>query len=47
MIGPHHSEALKKAHPAARLQIVKGAGHNDLQSFDDYHRVLRQALDAL
>jgi pimeloyl-ACP methyl ester carboxylesterase len=47
LIGPHHSEALKKAHPPARLHIVKGAGHNDLQSFDDYRRVLRQALDAL
>jgi pimeloyl-ACP methyl ester carboxylesterase len=47
LIGPQHSEALKKAHPPARLHIVKGAGHNDLQAFDEYHRVLRQALDAL
>ena len=47
LIAPHHSEALKRAHPPARLHIVKGAGHNDLQTFDDYPRVLRQALDAL
>ena len=47
LIPPHHSQALKRAHPPARLHIVKGAGHNDLQSFDDYLRALRQALDAL
>ena len=47
LIPPHHAMALKQAQPAARLHIVKGAGHNDLQSFDDYSAVLRQALDAL
>jgi hypothetical protein len=47
LIGPHHSETLKKLQPQARLHIVKGAGHNDLQSFDDYEAVLRAALDAL
>lgn len=47
IIPPHHAQALKQAQPQARLHLVKGAGHNDLQSFDDYHRVLRQALDAL
>jgi len=26
---------------------VKGAGHNDLQEFDDYRGTLRAALDAL
>ncbi len=47
LIAAHHSEALKRAHPPARLHIVKGAGHNDLQTFDDYLHALRQALDAL
>jgi alpha-beta hydrolase superfamily lysophospholipase len=47
LIAPHHSDALKRAHPQARLHIVKGAGHNDLQVFDDYLRALREALDAL
>jgi fermentation-respiration switch protein FrsA (DUF1100 family) len=47
MIPAHHAEALKRAQPQARLHIVKGAGHNDLQAFDDYLAVLRSALDAL
>ncbi len=47
LIPPHHAMALKQAQPAARLHIVKGAGHNDLQSFDEYSAMLRQALDAL
>jgi pimeloyl-ACP methyl ester carboxylesterase len=47
LIAPHHSETLKRLQPQARLHIVKGAGHNDLQAFDDYVAVLRAALDAL
>jgi pimeloyl-ACP methyl ester carboxylesterase len=47
LIAPSHSEALRQRNPAARLHVVQGAGHNDLQAFDDYHAVLRAALDAL
>ncbi len=47
IIPAHHAQALKQVQPQARLHIVKGAGHNDLQSFDEYIGVLRQALDAL
>jgi uncharacterized protein len=47
LIGAHHSEALKRLHPPARLHIVKGAGHNDLHAFGDYEATLRAALDAL
>jgi uncharacterized protein len=47
MIAPHHSERLKRLQPQARLHIVKGAGHNDLESFDDYAALLGSALDAL
>ena len=47
LIAPHHSETLHRLQPQARLRIVKGAGHNDLQQFADYHAVLRAALDAL
>ena len=47
IIPPHHAQALKRAQPQARLHIVKGAGHNDLQSFDDYDAALRTALDGL
>jgi pimeloyl-ACP methyl ester carboxylesterase len=47
LIPPHHAEALQRAQPKARLHIVAGAGHNDLQVFDEYLAVLRAALDAL
>jgi len=47
LIGPHHSQTLKRLFPPAQLHIVKGAGHNDLQAFDDYRAALRGALDAL
>lgn len=47
IIPPHHAQALQRAQPRARLHIVKGAGHNDLQAFDEYLAVLQRALDAL
>jgi pimeloyl-ACP methyl ester carboxylesterase len=47
LIASHHAEALKQAQPQARLHIVKGAGHNDLQEFDDYRSALHAALGAL
>ena len=47
LIAASHSEALHKRNGAARLHLVRGAGHNDLQEFDDYRAVLRAALDAL
>jgi pimeloyl-ACP methyl ester carboxylesterase len=47
IIPPHHAQALQRAQPQARLHIVQGAGHNDLQSFDAYDAALQQALDAL
>lgn len=47
IIPPHHAQALQRAQPQARLHIVKGAGHNDLQAFDEYVAVLHRALDAL
>ena len=47
LIAPRHSDALLEFNPRAGLHRVKGAGHNDLQEFDDYHAVLRAALDAL
>ena len=47
LIPPHHSERLKRLQPRARLHVVKGAGHNDLQAFNDYEAALRAALDAL
>jgi pimeloyl-ACP methyl ester carboxylesterase len=47
LIPPQHAQALKRAQPKAKLHIVKNAGHNDLQAFDEYLTVLRGALDAL
>jgi pimeloyl-ACP methyl ester carboxylesterase len=47
LIAPRHSDALLEFNPRARLHRVKGAGHNDLQEFDDYRALLRVALDAL
>ena len=47
LIAASHSETLVKRNGSARLHIVKGAGHNDLQEFDDYHAVLGATLDAL
>ncbi|HEX6019197.1 MAG TPA: alpha/beta fold hydrolase [Burkholderiaceae bacterium] len=47
VIAPRHSEVLKRLQPQARLRIVKDAGHNDLQAFDEYRTALRAALDAL
>jgi len=42
-----HSQALLRIGPRARLHVVKGAEHNDLQEFADYHAALRAALAAL
>jgi len=47
LIAPRHSDALRELNPQARVHRVPGAGHNDLQEFDDYREVLRAALDAL
>ena len=47
LIAPRHSDALRELNPQARLHRVPGAGHNDLQEFDDYRAVLGAALDAL
>jgi uncharacterized protein len=47
LIGPHHAEALHRAQPQARLHIVSGTGHNDLQSSDAYRKLLGAALDAI
>lgn len=47
LIPPAHSEALKSHAPQARLVIVPGAGHNDLQQFDAYLGAVQSALRAL
>lgn len=47
LIPPAHSEALRSRAPQARLVIVPGAGHNDLQAFDGYLGAVQAALRAL
>ncbi|MBX3605571.1 MAG: alpha/beta fold hydrolase [Piscinibacter sp.] len=39
-----HAQALARLQPAARLVVVPGAAHNDLQSFEAYLAPLREAL---
>lgn len=47
LIAPASSQALLLRAPQARLVIVAGAGHNDLQRFGAYGDALAQALRAL
>jgi len=44
LIPPAHSQRLLRVAPAARLVIVPGAGHNDLQRFNAYSDALAVAL---
>jgi pimeloyl-ACP methyl ester carboxylesterase len=47
LIPPSHSEALRTRAPQARLVVVAGGGHNDLQLFDSYLQAVSAALRAL
>lgn len=47
LIPPAHSQALHAVAPHARLHVVPGAGHNDLQDFESYLGAVRSALAAL
>lgn len=47
LIPLHHSRALLTHAPRARLAVVDGAGHNDLQAFQLYRQVVADALAAL
>ncbi len=47
LIPPAHSEALRLRAPQARLVLVPGGGHNDLQQFDSYLQAVTAALRAL
>jgi uncharacterized protein len=39
-----HSEALLETAPQVRLEVIAGAGHNDLQDFESYLQAVRAAL---
>jgi len=47
LIAPSHSDALRALMADATVAPISGAGHNDLQEFDDYLRALDRALAAL
>lgn len=42
-----HSRALQGVAPHARLHVVEGGGHNDLQEFDSYLGEVQRALQSL
>jgi pimeloyl-ACP methyl ester carboxylesterase len=46
LIPASHSEQLAALAPQARLVVIPGASHNDLQRFDAYRSALRQAVKA-
>jgi uncharacterized protein len=46
LIAPSHSQRLLATAPQARLVLVPGAGHNDLQAFDGYLSAVADALRA-
>lgn len=46
VIPSSHSRALARLHPDARVVLVEGAGHNDLQQFEPYLAAVRAALAA-
>jgi pimeloyl-ACP methyl ester carboxylesterase len=47
LIPVEHSERLLAATPNGAILRVRGAGHNDIQEFDDYLGALARRLDAL
>lgn len=47
VIPPGHSRQLAAVHAQARLTLLPGAGHNDLQAHAAYLQALRAALDSL
>ena len=44
LIPPSHSQKLQQLLPAAKLALVPGAGHNDLQRFEVYLGAVRAAM---
>ncbi len=47
LIPPSHSQALKLRAPAAQLQLIPSAGHNDLQAFAAYLQAIEVVMQKL
>jgi uncharacterized protein len=47
LIAPTHSQALQRLAPQSKLQLIDGAGHNDLQEFDTYLKAVRAVFDGV
>jgi uncharacterized protein len=47
LIPPSHSQALKLRAPGAQVQLINGAGHNDLQAFDAYLQAIQAVMQKL
>lgn len=46
LIPTAHSEQIRAVAPQARLLLIEGAGHNDLQDFEAYLQAVREVLAA-
>lgn len=47
LIPLQHSQALAKLAPQSKLQIIAGAGHNDLQKFSSYTQAIEDVMAGL
>lgn len=47
LVGMQHPRRLQEALPQARLQVIEGAGHNDLQAFPAYRQLMLRELALL
>lgn len=47
LIGIQHPRRLQKLLPQARLEVIEGAGHNDLQAFAAYRELILRELARL
>lgn len=47
LIGMRHPQRLQQLLPNARLEVITGAGHNDLQTFNQYRQLMLRELARL
>jgi pimeloyl-ACP methyl ester carboxylesterase len=47
LIGLHHAQRLAQALPASRLEVIRGAGHNDVHAFERYEALMLDVLARL
>lgn len=47
LIGLHHAQQLAQVLPTARLEVIRGAGHNDVHAVESYETLMLGALARL